>query len=136
NTRFSRDWSSDVCSSDLVEYSFAISKYSLIVTFTGIEGKFFSSQTPIFKRIVSTSAILSTSQLLVLSWYVFPNSEKLRIVFLNNCLAKSLSSSYLKTLATRKYEFSFFNDDNCFTIAVFTIGTSSIHDILLSSIKS
>ena len=27
-----------------VEYSLAISKYSLIVTFTGIDGKFFSSQ--------------------------------------------------------------------------------------------
>ncbi len=57
-----------------VEYSFAISKYSFKVTFTGIDGNFKNSQIAIFNIMVSTSAIRSLSQFGVLSSYVLANS--------------------------------------------------------------
>src|SRR5690606_28490807 len=67
-----------------VEYSFAISRYSLIVTFTGIDGKRRNSQIAIFRIIVSISAMRSVSQFGVLSMYSFANSLSLSTVRRNN----------------------------------------------------
>src|SRR5699024_7239373 len=63
-----------------VEYSFAISKYSLIVTFAGIDGNFNNSQIAILRIIVSISAIRSTSQFGVLSIYSLDNSTSFNTV--------------------------------------------------------
>src|SRR5690606_17660467 len=73
-----------------VEYSLAISIYSLIVTLNGIEGNFKNSQIAIFKIIVSISAIRSLSQLGVLSIYSTSRILSFKTVFLKICFTKSL----------------------------------------------
>src|SRR5690606_24596501 len=78
-----------------VLYSLAISKYSLMVTLTGIEGKYKNSQIAILSKSASKSAILSVSQFGVfpsISCWIF---SSFNTVFLNNKLANSLSSTSL-----------------------------------------
>src|SRR6476620_12685215 len=82
-----------------VEYSLAISRYSLMVTLVGIEGNFKNSQIAIFKIIVSISAIRSLSQFGVLSTYCLDNSFSFRTVFLKRFKTNSLSSVSLFNFA-------------------------------------
>ena len=78
-----------------VEYSLDISRYSLMVALTGIDGKFKNSVIPIFNMIISRSAIRSLSQFGVLPSISFTSFSSLRITFRNNWIAKSRSSSFL-----------------------------------------
>src|SRR5574343_920015 len=63
-----------------VEYSLAISRYSLMVTLIGIDGNFKNSHIAIFKMMVSISAIRSASQLGVLSIYSLANATSFKTV--------------------------------------------------------
>src|SRR5690606_34101695 len=120
-----------------VEYSFAISRYSLMVTLTGMDGKFLISQMAICNNTKSTFAIRSESQFWVLTSLSLLSAVLLRSVFLHKSIANCLSSISLYNLGMKCVSgldgFAFRNN---FKIAVFMVGRSSNQVRFLSSIYS
>src|SRR5690606_39436585 len=84
-----------------VEYSLAISRYSLIVTLTGMDGKFLSSQMAICNNTKSTLAIRSESQFWVFCSISLFKDVLLSMVFLNKSIANCLSSESLYNLGIK-----------------------------------